>query len=350
MANEAHLAKLKEGVELWNRWRDENPTITPDLSSAMLDHAALLGADLRGANLREVHLVSADLRTAHLQEANLLGAWLDGVDLRDAELSGADLFGAYLSHADLRGADLQRASLERVNMINTKLQRANISGARVYGISAWDLYTDDKTIQNDLVVTPSERAIGRRDNASVLVDDLEVAQFVYLMLNSAKIRNILTVIGKKGVLILGRFSPAERKAVLDAVRARLRELDYIPMMFDFGKVDDRSFTETIKVLAGMSRFIIADVTDPKSAPLELQATVPDYMVPFVPILHEGEKPFSMLADLQSYPWVMPVKTYRNIDQLVEKLETKIIAPALKLHAQLQLQKAKGLRVESLSDA
>jgi hypothetical protein len=56
----------------------------------------------------------------------------------------------------------------------------------------------------------------------------------------------------------------------------------------------------IKVLTGMSRFVIADVTDSRAAPLELQATVPDYMVPFVPILHEGEQPFSMLVDLQKY--------------------------------------------------
>jgi hypothetical protein len=32
-------------------------------------------------------------------------------------------------------------------------------------------------------------------------------------------------------------------------------------------------------LAGMSRFVIADIANPKSAPLELQAAVPDYMIP-----------------------------------------------------------------------
>lgn len=348
-ANAEHIAKLKEGVGPWNQWRDENPGLRPDLSSATLDRSSLAGVNLRRARLDGVHLVDADLRMANLEEASLLGAWLDGVNLRDARLGRADLFGAYLSHADLRGADLREASLERVNMINTRLHGANISGARVYGISAWDLQTDDKTLQTDLVITPSERAITGADGASVLVDDLEVAQFVYLMLNNEKIRNVLTVIGKKGVLILGRFTPPERKDVLDAVRARLRELDYVPMMFDFAKVDARSFTETIKVLAGMSRFVIADVTDSRAAPLELQATVPDYMVPFAPILRDGERPFSMLVDLQNYAWVMPVKTYRDISQLLEKLERGIIAPALKLHARLQEQKAKGLRVESLDD-
>ncbi|MGA2411123.1 MAG: hypothetical protein ABSG46_12140 [Candidatus Binataceae bacterium] len=29
MANPEHLAKLKEGVEAWNQWREENPEILP---------------------------------------------------------------------------------------------------------------------------------------------------------------------------------------------------------------------------------------------------------------------------------------------------------------------------------
>jgi hypothetical protein len=198
------------------------------------------------------------------------------------------------------------------------------------------------------VITPSQRAIGRRDNPLVLVDDLEVAQFVYLVLNSEKIRNVLTLTGKKGLLILGRFSPPERKAVLDALRAKLRCLGYIPLMFDFGRVDDRSLTETVRVLAGISRRHRRRNRS-KIAPLELQTTVPDYMVPFVPILHEGEKPFSMLADLQNYMWAMPIKLYRDVDQLVEKLETKIIAPKIKLHTDLELLKAKALRLEPLGE-
>jgi hypothetical protein len=46
-----------------------------------------------------------------------------------------------------------------------------------------------------------------------------------------------------------------------------------------------------------SKFVIADITNPKSAPLELQATVPEIMVPFHPIMEEGEKPFAMLQHL-----------------------------------------------------
>jgi hypothetical protein len=101
-----------------------------------------------------------------------------------------------------------------------------------------------------------------------MVDNLEVAQFIYLLLNNEKIRDVINTIGKKGVLILGRFTE-ERKPVLDAIRDRLRELDFVPMLFDFERPTQRDFTETIKTLAGLSRFIIADITNPRSSPLEL---------------------------------------------------------------------------------
>jgi hypothetical protein len=48
----------------------------------------------------------------------------------------------------------------------------------------------------------------------ITVDDLEVAQFVYLLLNNAKIRSAIVV------LILGRFTD-DRKSVLDALRDEL---------------------------------------------------------------------------------------------------------------------------------
>ena len=31
MANPEHLEILKQGVDVWNRWREENPEVKPDL-------------------------------------------------------------------------------------------------------------------------------------------------------------------------------------------------------------------------------------------------------------------------------------------------------------------------------
>jgi hypothetical protein len=159
----------------------------------------------------------------------------------------------------------------------------------------------------------------------------------------------MDTIGEKGVLILGRFTP-ERKAVLDAIRDKLRELGFVPMMFDFEKPTQRDFTETIKTLAGMSRFIIADITKPKSAPLEFQAIVPDYMIPLVPIIQQGEEPFSMFVDLQNkYEWVLDVREYPDSDMLMDKMESAIVRPALEKSGDMLMKRASGIRKKQIEE-
>jgi hypothetical protein len=59
MADDRHLAILRQGVEAWNAWRQKNPVVHPDLRGAFLLGANLHGADLRGANLRRANLGGA---------------------------------------------------------------------------------------------------------------------------------------------------------------------------------------------------------------------------------------------------------------------------------------------------
>jgi hypothetical protein len=149
--------------------------------------------------------------------------------------------------------------------VETNFEGANLTGCSVYGIAAWNINLAGAQ-QSDLVIT-------RANEPVITVDNLEVAQFIYLLLHNDKIRGVIDTITSKAVLILGRFTP-ERKAVLDAMREALRQRNYLPILFDFERPTDRDFTETIMTLAGMCLFIIADITNPKSSPLELQAAVP----------------------------------------------------------------------------
>jgi hypothetical protein len=150
------------------------------------------------------------------------------------------------------------------------------------------------------------------------------------------------------VLILGRFTP-ERKAVLDAMADQLRSHNLLPIIFDFERATSRDFTETIKTLAGMSLFVIADITNPKSAPLELQATIPDYQIPFVPILQEGEEPFSMFADLKKYPWVLSPLEYPSLADLLRVFKTAIIDEAFEIHKKLLISKADKMKNRRVGD-
>src|SRR5262245_5925005 len=102
MANDEHVALLKQGVVAWNAWREANPDIRPDLSGAELFWEKInIRANLSGANLSKARFVGAHLPHADLSEA----------DLRGANFFEANLFKADLSEADLRGADLSEARL-----------------------------------------------------------------------------------------------------------------------------------------------------------------------------------------------------------------------------------------------
>jgi hypothetical protein len=119
--------------------------------------------------------------------------------------------------------------------------------------------------QNNLVITPL-------DEPEITVDNVEVAQFVYLLLHNEKVRDVIDTITSKAVLILGRFTD-ERKAVLDALRDELRNRNLLPILFDFAIPASRDVTETIKTLASLARFVIADVTDATEVRVELQKIV-----------------------------------------------------------------------------
>jgi len=302
-----------------------------NLSGAQLDNADLSGAllfgDFRGQNLSGVNLSGANLNGANLSGANLSGANLSEAflheadlreaDLREADLSGADLMRVHLREADLSGAVLSGAVLVEATLIDTDFSDADLTGCRIHGVSAWGLKLE-RTKQQNLVITPA-------NEPEITVDNIEVAQFIYLMLHNEKVRDVIDTITSKAVLILGRFTD-ERKAVLDAIREELRKHNYLPILFDFDKPASQDLTATVSTLAHLARFIIADLTDPSSIPHELATIVPTTPVPVQPILLSGSSEFAMFRDLRlRHPWVLT--TYHYDSQLIADLGEKVIAPA-----------------------
>ena len=294
-----------------------------DLSGAFLQEADLIvanlsGANLRGAYLNEANLGRANLSGAYLGGANLRGAYLRGANLRGADLSGAYLGGANLHKADFSRADLHEADLSRATLVETNLTGATLSRCSIYGISAWNVELEGAK-QDSLVITPSNEPI-------ITVDNLKVAQFIYLLLNNQELRDVLNSVTERGVLLLGRFSDGGLE-MLQAIAAKLRAMNYLPMLFDFDRPDNRDYTETVKTLVGLSRFVIVDLSGP-SVPQELYATVPHFKIPFVPILQEGRQTYSMFLDLLEYPWVIkPIVEFVSKEHLMELLPSKVIEPA-----------------------
>jgi hypothetical protein len=72
------------------------------------------------------------------------------------------------------------------------------------------------------------------NDPDITIDNIQLAQFVYLLLHNPHIRDVIDTVTSKVVLILGRFS-SERKPLLDAIRDKLREKNLVPVLFDFEK-------------------------------------------------------------------------------------------------------------------
>jgi uncharacterized protein YjbI with pentapeptide repeats len=350
MPNPKHLATLKQGVELWNAWRSANPQIMPDLRRADLSgrrrlfhRANLSRTDLRGANLsrsyfseafvyaadfagadlshadfNRAYAVEASFERANLRSIFLNEASLDRANLRRADLSSACLYRTSFRGSELQGATLTGADLSGAFFLGSNLKGASLTGCLVHGVSAWDVQLEGAKQSNLIITGPKEPVIQ--------VDSLEIAQFIYLLLNNRRIRDLIDAITSKVVLILGRFTKT-RKSVLDRIRSELRRRNYSPVLFDFEQPRTRNITETVSTLAHMARFVIADITDAKSIPQELLAIVPHLPhVPVQPILLAGRPEYGMFEHFRSFPWVLPVLRYQSSAQLLRSF-AQVIKPA-----------------------
>jgi len=143
MANPEHVAKLLQGVNAWNAWVYEHPSVVPDLSEVDLSRAAFHQShssrdlkSMQSANLSTAELCNANLSHANLTYAIMMGTRLKRADLRcailnSADLRGADLSGADLGNADLASADLSGADLSSANLAGAELMSANLYFARL---------------------------------------------------------------------------------------------------------------------------------------------------------------------------------------------------------------------------
>jgi uncharacterized protein YjbI with pentapeptide repeats len=353
------LSILKEGVQYWNSWRERNKDVQPFLMGADLRKLSLKGVNFQNSNLNSAQLSNTDLSNADfseaslnqadLHQANLTGANfskailnravliqtnLTEVNLSKSSLASTDFYEANLTDANMSGAilldaNLTCANLTRVNLtdaflvqtrlIETNLSEAKLQGCWIYGVSVWNVNLTG-AIQHDL------RIAANKDDPIITIDNIEVAQFIFLILNNKKIRDVIDTITSKMVLILGRFTP-DRKIVLDEIRGLLRENNYLPVMFDFKEPTNRDIVETVSTLAHMARFIIADITDAAMVREELEMITKDLpKIPIQPIILTSKKPYVSFKHIQKFPGVLEIYHYDSLTDLKNNFSEKIINP------------------------
>jgi hypothetical protein len=316
-----HLRILRSGKAAWNQWRREHPEVHPmlaghdftecdgdvvldgfDFSYTNFTQASLRGISLRGANFHQAILAKADLVGAHLEESNFCRTDFYETNFERAWLTGANLQGVQLARTNLTGAHLR--------------------ACRVYGLSAWDLKLDGAD-QGDLRIRYEELVGGQRIERNATIDGIDVASFMYFTLNNSNIARIIGATTSQWVLLLGRFTV--HKEVLDELAKALKQRNCIPVVLDFERATQRDLVESIILLAGLSRLVIVDISDPRSTPLELQAIVPNFSVSVVPIMKAGTRPFGVFSGLLKFPWVRPLIEYENPTQLVGQLDVLLAA-------------------------
>ena len=393
---EKHLQILKESLRrrtphFWNQWRQGHPRVVPDLrglvlaggflrgfnlrrarlDDANLTRADLAGVHLEGASLKGAKLISAELSSVHAQKVNLSGANCRGATLSQGDFRGAVcLDGTYLAHANLRGAnftrarlieatlsqadltsacfdgaDLTQASLSDAILDETSFLGTKLQGTHVVGTFIRRVKTDDKTDQHGLFVDVHvawERRPGEMIKFTE-ANDIRVAQFHNIVDEPGSVGKLLAATTKRVVLILGRFLP-RRKSVLDRLAKALGERGKIAVIFDFPSPEDREVSDTVRFIAGMAEFIVVDLTKASSIPLELQATIPDLMIPVIPIIQSGYPVFSMFSDLERrYFWIQPTVSYKDAGQLVKYVDDAIIARAESAAEQIKKRRAISVR-------
>ena len=286
---------------------------------------SMVGGNFEGctfdrAALDRCRLTGAKLRTTRFLRCSLKETDFARLDLQDAVFEECDLQGANFTSANLQQATFRRCNMQMAIWSDADIAETVIVESEIYGMALWGTRGEIDEARALTLTKPGQATV-------IEVDALHIAVFIASLMDGNGIRELVDGPSSTLVLILGRFS-VEHKRVLDELRSHLRELGYTAIVFDSSTPRYRDTTETVSILAKLSRFVIADLTEPKSVPHELQQFVTSVRTP-LQVVTRGEQPFSMFSDLEKYPWVLSPRQFNScldllgaLPELVDILEQR----------------------------
>ena len=201
---------------------------------------------------------------------------------------------------------------------------------RTVGLFDWGLYmvhmpSSDATLfprAGTPAVVQKQRTV-RQSHAETIGRTLQLAR----EMDGMNFGEIMSELSRRRVLILGRFT-GRRLKILETIKSRLAAHPnrYIPELFTYSKPDSRDLMESIIGFAALSRFIIADLSEPKSLPSELEGIVPNFQsVPVVPVINQTGREYATFSSVQRRPNVVkPTVRYRDLDDLLQKLDAVVV--------------------------
>jgi hypothetical protein len=175
---------------------------------------------------------------------------------------------------------------------------------------------------------PVEDEMKARQDAvrAARAETLNAMPAVTKQLDGEGVSRMLSEVANRSVLILGRFT-ATRKPLLDLIRRELSTAPhrYVPILFDFDRPKDRTMVESVLRFAAVSRFVIADLSDPKWVLAELQQVVPAFRsLPVVPIIEAAQHENEVIAHFEGYQSVHKIVRYKDQKHLKTIIGSQIV--------------------------
>lgn len=127
MANNEHLAIIRHGVKIWNRWRKRNRDTKPNLEDADLSSIILSDCNLSGANLQNSSFRDTVLFNTNFSSADLSFAQFHNANLRSVNFSGANFTKSKLNYANLQRVHLNHAYLGNTYLDGTTFSMVDLS-------------------------------------------------------------------------------------------------------------------------------------------------------------------------------------------------------------------------------
>jgi len=123
-------------------------------------------------------------------------------------------------------------------------------------------------------------------------------------------------------LILGQFQHGGME-VLQAVSKHLQgsKSKYMPVIFNFDRPHQLDLMETVKILGGLSNFIVADLSGP-SVSGELFEILRNFKKPMIPFLKKNEKPFGNYYSLPNQ-YTAKIIYYTEVPELLESISVEV---------------------------
>lgn len=326
---------ILQGAPIWNQWRKENMESVHFANPVWYDCPDRNGVQIKGRNRLDfsgLELTNVSIHNAFAEGLNIQGSKIAHCHFEEGNFAGADFSNAefvnttfnktILADANFDGASFVNCNLNRINITNANFCLREIRETVVYGVSAWDLKTCDEMKQSRLIIEKTYELysdIIANGKIPLMVDNIELAQFIYYLSNHKKMRDVLNILNAKGVLLLGQFKDGGLER-LYKLYDWLKEKNYMPMIFDFERPVNMDYTETVITMAGLSKMIIADLSG-GSVPQELHATLTNFQKPIIAYSKTGA--YSMFKDLKrKNPYAFDFEYIDDAD-LFTKMDTNL---------------------------